>query len=146
MYLASCTLLVAKHHCIYLKGFNYNGTAKELKKQLEKLSKLSYDNMKTSLFANEVITSKEKKVIDNKIGHEKMEHLLEEIIIPSLEQGNGKKYKFFLKVMEDNEDIDLNHTAAMLGMFKYGLKVTYLMYVCIAKYCSSVLCASTFVD
>ena len=78
---------------------------------------LSYDNMKTSLFANEVITTKEKKVIGSKIGHEKMEYLIEEIIIPSLEQGFGKKYKSLLKAMEDNEDTNLQYTAKMLGMY-----------------------------
>ena len=77
---------------------------------------LSYDNMKTLLFANDVITTKEKKVIENKIGCEKMEYLIEEIIIPSLEQGFGKKYKSFLKAMEDSEDTDLRDTAKKLGM------------------------------
>ena len=101
---------------INFKDFDCIGTAKQLKKQLEKLSMLSYDNMKTSLFANEVITTKEKEVIDSKIGCEKMEYLIEEIIIPSLEQGFGKKYKSFLKVMEDNQDTTLQYTAKMLGM------------------------------
>ena len=89
---------------INFKDFDCIGTAKQLKKQLGKLSMLSYDNMKTSLFANEVITAQEKKIIANKIGSEKMEYLIEEIIIPSLEQGFGKKYKSFLKAMEDSGD------------------------------------------
>ena len=71
--------------------------------------------MKTLLFANDVITTKEKKVIESKIGCEKMEYLIE-IIIPSLEQGFGKKYKSFLKAMEDSEDTDLRDTAKKLGM------------------------------
>ena len=72
--------------------------------------------MKTSLYANEVITTKEKNIIGSKIGCEKMEYLIEEIIIPSLEQRHGKKYKSFLKAMEDGEDTDLQDTAKMLGM------------------------------
>ena len=73
--------------------------------------------METSLFANEVITTKQKETIANKIGHDKMEHLIAEIIIPSLQQGFGKKYKYFLKAMEDSEDTDLQDTAEMLGMY-----------------------------
>ena len=117
---------------INLKDFDCIGTAKQLKKQLEKLSMLSYDNMKTSLFANEVITTKEKKVIDSKIGCKKMEYLIEEIIIPSLEQGFGKKYKSFLKVMEDNQDTTLQYTAKMLGMlilWKYSLEAVAMYTV-----------------
>ena len=72
--------------------------------------------MKTSLYAYEVITTKEQNIIDNKIGCEKMEYLIVKIIIPSLEQRHGKKYKSFLKAMEDSEDTDLQDTAKMLGM------------------------------
>ena len=92
--------------------------------QLDRLSKLNYDNMKTSLFANKVITTKEQNIIDNKIGCEKMEYLIVKIIIPSLEQRRGKKYKSFLKAMEDNEDTDLQDTAEMLGMCNNCAKIS----------------------
>ena len=72
--------------------------------------------METSLFANDVITTKQKKIIAKKID-DKMEYLIVEIIISSLQQGFGKKYKYFLKAMEDSEDIDLQNTAEMLGMY-----------------------------
>ena len=98
------------------KGFDYTGTANWLKRQLNKLSGLNYDNMKRLLLANEVITTEEKKMIDNyKIGCDKIEYLIVEIIIPSLKLGYGKKYKSFLKAMEDSEDTDLRYTAKMLG-------------------------------
>ena len=105
------------------KGFDYIGTAEQLRMQLEKLSKLNYDNMKTSLYASSAITTKEKRIIDSKIGCEKMEYLIVEIIIPSLEQRFGKKYKSFLKAMEDSEDTDLQDTARMLG------KLIFMEYV-----------------
>ena len=111
MYVILCIILLA----INFKGFDYAGTAKLLKMQLDRLSKLNYDNMKTSLYANEVITTEEKRIIDSKIGREKMVYLIVEIIIPSLEQGFGKKYKSFLKAMEDSEDTDLRSTAKTLG-------------------------------
>ena len=96
-------------------GFDYIGTAQQLRRQLNELSNLSYDNMRISLFSSSVITSEEREIINSKIGREKMEHLIVKIIIPSLEQRFGKKYKSFLKVMEDNEDPNLQMTAGRLG-------------------------------
>ena len=73
--------------------------------------------METSLYANDVITTKQKDIIANKIGHDKMEYLIVKIVVPSLQQGFGKKYKYFLKAMEDSEDTDLQDTAKILGMY-----------------------------
>ena len=84
--------------------------------QLDKLSNLSYDNMKKLLYANSVITTKDREIIDSKTGSERMEYLIVEIIIPSLKVESSKKYKFFLKAMEDSEDTVLRDTAKMLGM------------------------------
>ena len=111
MYVLLCIVLPA----INFKGFDYIGTAKLLRTQFDKISRLNYNNMKTSLYANEVITIEEKRLIDSKIGHEKMDYLIAEIIIPSLKQGFDQKYKSFLKAMEDSEDTDLRSTAKMLG-------------------------------
>ena len=82
--------------------------------------------MERSLFAKEVITTQQKKIIANKIGHDKMEYLIVEVIIPSLEQGFGKKYKYFLKAMEDSEDTDLQGTAKMLGTYVSRLIFIYI--------------------
>ena len=102
--------------CCEFQGFDYTGTANKLEKQLTKLSKLNYDNMKTSLYDNGVITTEEQNIIDNKkTRHEKMKYLIVEIIIPSLKQGFGTKYKSFLKAMEESEDTDLQDTAKKLG-------------------------------
>ena len=73
--------------------------------------------MAASLYANEVITTDERTKINSKIGSEKMECLIIEIIIPSLKKGNRKKYKTFLEVMEKNEDSDLQETAKKLGIY-----------------------------
>ena len=97
------------------KGFDYTGTAKLLRRQLDKYKKLNYDGMKTLLYANEVITTDQESIIDSKIGHGKMEYLIVKIIIPSLELGNGKKYKKFLEAMEKSEDTDLQDAAKELG-------------------------------
>ena len=73
--------------------------------------------MERSLYAYEVITADERKEIKSKVGDEKMEYLIVDIIIPSLKRKFNKKYKAFLEVMEENEDTDLQDTAKMLGMY-----------------------------
>ena len=101
---------------LFFLGFDYAAAAKKLRKQVNKLSKLNYNNMERSLYAYKVITADERKLIKNKVGDEKMEYLLVDIIIPSLDQNFSKKYKHFLEAMEDSEDTDLQDTANMLGI------------------------------
>ena len=98
--------------------FDYDDTAKKLKKQLDKLSRLKYDSMSSSLYSNDVITTKEREIIEesDKPNHKKMEYLIVNVIIYSLKLGHGKKYKSFLKVLEDSEDSDLRSVAKSLGM------------------------------
>ena len=83
--------------------------------QLDELTELNYDNMKTQLFAKEVISFDQRKSIDIQVGRNKMDFLIFDIIIPSLKAKFSKKYKSFLKVMEDNDDIDLKSAAEMFG-------------------------------
>ena len=71
--------------------------------------------MKAELFANEVVTKNERTKIQNESGDDKMECLIVNILIPSLEAKFSKKYKYFLKVMENNEDIVLQSAAKRLG-------------------------------
>ena len=71
--------------------------------------------MNSQLFAKRVITLDQKKSIDIQVGRKKMDYLLSEIIMPSLMAKFSKKYKLFLRVMEDNDDIDLQSAAKMLG-------------------------------
>ena len=94
--------------------FDCAAEADKLKEQ-EYLKYLNYDSMKLSLFAKDVIANNERKIIDAKIGEEKMMYLIADIIIPSLKLKNCKKYKGFLKAMEDSDDSYLQITAEMLG-------------------------------
>lgn len=73
--------------------------------------------MSSQLFAKQVITLDQKKSIDKQIGRKEMDYLILEILIPSLKGKFSKKYKSFLRVMEDNDDIDLQSAAKMLGEF-----------------------------
>ena len=88
---------------------------KQLRKQLDRLTKLNYDNMKISLFSDEVITADQRRIIEIQVGRNKMEYLIVDIIIPSLEAQFSTKYRLFLRVMEKNDDIDLQSAAKMLG-------------------------------
>ena len=102
-------------HCHCFPDFNYSATAGELKTQLGKLTTLKYNAMMGSLYAKDVITDNERKIIDLKIGEEKMMYLILDIIIPSLRLDNFNKYKGFLKAMEESDDTDLRSMAEKLG-------------------------------
>ena len=71
--------------------------------------------MKGLLYSKYVITDEQRKIIDDKTGEEKMMYLIVDIIISSLKQHFSKKYKSFLKAMEQSQDSDLKKTAEMLG-------------------------------
>ena len=71
--------------------------------------------MKSQLYAEEVITYDQRKFIDIQVGRNKMDYLIVDIIVPSLKAKFSKKYKSFLKVMEENDDTDLQSAAEMLG-------------------------------
>ena len=88
--------------------------------------------MKHSLFAKGVITKQDRKMIDAKIGQEQMIYLIADIIIPSLKLKFCKKYKGFLKAMEESDDSNLNSTAKRLGkliLFRVHYSTIYSMYV-----------------
>ena len=71
--------------------------------------------MKIQLFSKEVITSDQRNFIGIQFGRSKMDCLIVDIIIPSLKAKFARKYKSFLKVMEENDDIDLQSAAEKLG-------------------------------
>ena len=70
--------------------------------------------METSLFGKEVITGDQRTEIKQMIGQKKMEYLIVDVIIPSLEVGFVKKYTSFLESMEESDDHDLQATAKTL--------------------------------
>ena len=119
--------------------FDCAAAVDKLKRQLGALTKLNYDAIMGSLYAEDVITDNEIKIIDDKIGQQKMMYLIVDIIIPSLRLKHCKKYKGFLKAMEESDDSDLRSTAEKFGKFFkvllfYGLnKLCYHHYGIYAK-------------
>ena len=79
--------------------------------------------MKTLLFTKKVITFQEMKIIDVKIGKDQMIYLIVDIIIPSLNANNSKKYKGFLEAMEESDDTDLQSMINTLGKIDTVLMV-----------------------
>ena len=67
-----------------------------------------------NLFQERVITLNEKKAIQRKEKEKRMEYLLDEIIIPSIEAKTGQKYINLIKVMKSSDDTSLNAVAAEL--------------------------------
>ena len=96
-------------------GFDCVAAADELRKQLSTLTELNYSAMMGSLFSKYVITNDERKIIDVKIGQQKMMYLIADIIIPSLKLNLCDKYKGFLEAMEESDDTTLRNIAKRLG-------------------------------
>ena len=67
-----------------------------------------------NLYQNKVITLNEKKEIQRKDKEKRMEYLLDEVIIPSLEAKTGQKYINLMKVMKSSDDTSLNAVASEL--------------------------------
>ena len=110
------------HDCF--PAFDCDAAANELQSQLNTLVNLNYDAMALSLFSESIITRKERQIINDKCGEEKMEYLLADIIIPSLRVHYCGKYKGFLKAMEESGDSTLKSIAKKLGMY---LLATYFV-------------------
>ena len=100
--------------------------AQHLRENLPSLSTLPYGNMKLLLKANNVITSQEEKEIDALIGNNQMAKVLD-ILQVSLNHKLTRKFKDFLKAMEESGDDLLVTKAKELGKYVHNLLVhTYI--------------------
>ena len=108
-------------------SFDCHAAEKNLRKKFDELSNLPYSNMEAGLYAKEVITYRDRMSINSLPDNKKMEYLLD-VLILSLKHGICSKFKGFLEAMEENEDILLKNTAAVLGML--------LVHCCIANKCN----------
>ena len=76
--------------------------------------------MERALFSKEVITSYDKETIRTKdTNTKKIEYLIIDILMVSLENSFPDKYRSFLAVMENNEDTLLQKTARDLGKINF---------------------------
>ena len=125
-YINQCSFLF-----ILFTDFDCSATACKLKKELGTLTKLKYDALVALLFANDVITNEERKIIDKEIGEKKMIHLIAEIIIPSLKGNNSVKYKGFLEALEGSDDCDQKLMAEKLGKLIMPSKKRSYLTICV---------------
>ena len=66
------------------------------------------------LYQEKVITLNQKKAIQRKETEKRMEFLLDEVIIPSLEAKTSQKFISLTEVMKKSDDVSLNTTASEL--------------------------------
>ena len=94
--------------------FDCAAMAKYLRGHLDSLSKLSYENIKHNLRAENVIVRQEYKKIGKMIDTDQMAEVID-ILISSLCSNVTTKFKGFLKALEESGDELLMKTAAELG-------------------------------
>ena len=97
----------------------YAGIVQKIMDNYEDLINLNTTVMLASLYAKGVITLVDKDTISitKPLQRDKMQYLLDEIIIPSLQAGVIQKFKLFLEVMEKSEDIVTRTVAQRLGIY-----------------------------
>ena len=95
----------------------YAGVVQKVIDSYEDLINLNTTVMLASLYAKGVITLVDKDTITQMkpLERDKMQYLLDSIIVPSLEAGVFQKFKLFLEVMEKSEDIVTRTVAQRLG-------------------------------
>jgi len=91
---------------------------KKVKEMYTRLINLNVSAMLGHLYSKDVITAREKQIIQSTIPLEsdKMGYLLDNIILPSLESGVIIKFKLFLEVMEESDDPVTRAIGSQLGM------------------------------
>ena len=72
------------------------------------------------LYKEKVITLNEKKEIQRREMEKRMEYLLDDIIIPSLEAKSGQKYIGLVRVMNRSDDSLLKDVASKLALNLHG--------------------------
>ena len=72
------------------------------------------------LYKEQVITLNKKKEIQRREMEKRMEYLLDNIIIPSLEAKSGQKYIGLVRVMNRSDDSLLKEVASKLALNLHG--------------------------
>ena len=84
--------------------------------------------MLIQLYAKKVITKRDKEMIEtSRLQSDKMVYFLDSIIIPSLENNVAVKFKGFLEVMVESDDLLLIDMAKKLGAYVHNLLWYFLV-------------------
>ena len=116
--------------CTYISG-KHADIVQKLKDNYNDLIILNATVMLPNLYAKGVITSVDKDNISGikPLERDKMQYLLDRIIIPSLQTGVLHKLKLFVEVMKESEDTVTRTMARRLGMHRlklYSLTRSYI--------------------
>ena len=100
---------------MYLIGA-YAGEIQKLNDHYNDLISLNTTAMLPQLQAKKVILLQEKETISltKPLERDKMQYILDRIIIPSLQAGVIQKFKLFLEVMKESEDMVTREVAQRL--------------------------------
>ena len=102
---------------IILLDFDYDDANEKITANYVKLTKLPINSILCELREKKVITLKEKETMETMTSESaRMQHLLDKIIVPSLSNKIGIKFKNFLEIMEKSEDVMFTSMAQNLGM------------------------------
>ena len=105
----------------------------KVKETYTRLTNLNVTAMLGGLYSRDVITLKQKQQINSiSIESDRMEFLLDEVIIPSLEAGRIEKFRLFLELMEGSDDQMVKSVGRRLGM----LNLLFVLYLVIIFYYS----------
>ena len=101
----------------FFLAINPVAARKTLLSQYGSLARLRIDSMLDALFTKGIVTFEEKQDIEHFQQRDRkgMKWFLDNVIIPSLDQGMSTKYNGFIEVMKKHEDSLLRYVAKGLG-------------------------------
>ena len=101
-------------------GFDFAATKAKITANYVKLVNLPIELIRRDLFAREVITYRQKEMMETiPLQSQRMEYLLDNIIIPTIAFNISTKFKSFLEVMEESGDEKLTSMAEKFGKFLF---------------------------
>ena len=104
-----CKLILADHSVNFKAALDY------IRKEYTKLIHVIINqDVIQELYQEKVVTLKEKKEMQRKEAEDRMEYLLDDIIIPSLEVEVNQKCISLIKVMKISDDTSLQTVASKL--------------------------------
>ena len=111
--------LVNYMFCLYSDYYGDCFTALDkIREQYDVLANSPVNKLLPSLYAKRVITLDDKTIMEAKpLEKDRMNYLLDDVLIRSLNIGYGSKYNGFLKVLEESDDDVLDDLTRTLGEF-----------------------------
>ena len=108
-----------------LAGFNFAAINSKITANYVELVNLPIELIRRDLFAKKVITFRQKEQIETMhLQHQKMEYIIDKVIVPTLKLKISTVFKRFLEAMEESGNEEFISMAHTLGM----LSCMYMLY------------------